>query len=683
MKLLSTFVFLLTFYLIMFSKLLAQSPLNAYNKAVIVYDTVTLKTSVLSNEKWSVKNKLNTVNIAIQQGSAKQDSLKELKIKIEKIDSLINFLNSPFTKKPPKINVDGNGKLALQSVSGIASVFNISTAYQSLVIDAVAKIVAEEFKEGITTMYLNKFRDRMNKIPGAKDIFPKTFDLLNSDNIFHFNSIGQEFKTAFDEDLKNTIPNFTQYLEDSVGKSKNSPALFVKFKQSEFYQPFLFSSDAGDKLLKGYHFTQLLSYLVTKYDSLPQYKDYYLVTKLVDILQYNLQDLERQEKNTQLAQIGSSTNNQTVWLNFNKVKTELLYNPKKVQLFLAFIYWDNQVFFDTNYPTFKTDASNPVKFFREKIIPLLDLLSKTDNYLNKGKVEASDYNEIIQLALDVIKLINTYPNTPFLKPNAIEISQKVIDIHKTVLKRDYSAVIPNVVFILNKVKDSSKTAATMDTSLVIFTNFLMRYGPFVVGVVNAKTSDELKDVLKKAIAPSGSYEAKRNSLSSITLTAYPGLIGGYETLANGKPNWQPNLGFTTPIGLEFMWGIRGERKVNRAEYVTFKDKKTDKVKALTGHSLGLMLSIIDIGAAVNYRLNEPDKELPSEINFAQVFSPGVAVHWGVKNTPITIGAGYQYTPQLRKISSTDQDLSNASRVYLRATWDVSLVNLFLKTEKRR
>ncbi len=114
-----------------------------------------------------------------------------------------------------------------------------------------------------------------------------------------------------------------------------------------------------------------------------------------------------------------------------------------------------------------------------------------------------------------------------------------------------------------------------------------------------------------------------------------------------EKNTEPLVGITAPIGFEFTWGFR--KKIASR---TTKDHgyaiKDEDIKKLSGSNFGIMLQVLDIGAVFKYRLNDSESELPEEFTFKQVFSPGAAFHYGFRKTPITLSAGYQYTPELRK-----------------------------------
>jgi hypothetical protein len=61
------------------------------------------------------------------------------------------------------------------------------------------------------------------------------------------------------------------------------------------------------------------------------------------------------------------------------------------------------------------------------------------------------------------------------------------------------------------------------------------YGSFMINIINAKTADEVKTALEELI-PKNLYQLKNTHSFSISLSAYPGIFGGWEkiTKTNGS-----------------------------------------------------------------------------------------------------------------------------------------------------
>lgn len=228
---------------------------------------------------------------------------------------------------------------------------------------------------------------------------------------------------------------------------------------------------------------------------------------------------------------------------------------------------------------------------------------------------------------------------------------------------------------------------------------------FLNDVMLATDSKKLAKVVESYALPPGSYKRKRNSWWSLDLNAFVGAYGAYEfARKNVDGNATPVLkssgwvyGVTAPIGISLSKTFG--RKLNiynpvKDEYIRNPDKlrfKHNNVFCRSSTTLTITASIVDIGAVVSYRFNNSeDSVLPQQPNWAQVFSPGISLSLGLRNTPLVLSAGYQYTPQLRKIKRGNAEpLLNSNRLYIGVLFDLPLANLFQhsymepSTKKRR
>ena len=111
------------------------------------------------------------------------------------------------------------------------------------------------------------------------------------------------------------------------------------------------------------------------------------------------------------------------------------------------------------------------------------------------------------------------------------------------------------------------------------------------------------------------------------------------------------------MGLGFSWGqvkIRPleehDSTINRHEIREFRDGKWF-TRYNTGRSHTLFFSVLDIGAITSFRLIDDDTETLPEFNWNNILAPGLYYLNGWKNSPISLGLGVQYGPQLRRIEA--------------------------------
>jgi len=311
--------------------------------------------------------------------------------------------------------------------------------------------------------------------------------------------------------------------------------------------------------------------------------------------------------------------------------------------------------------------------------------------------------ELIRHSLTVIKPVLSLALKDETRLNRIErLSEGILDAYTGVLEKDYDAVILNVIPVANTLLDvdyaealeANKGESKALTELRAGEHGarkrkmreVFRYGAFLAAVAESKNPEDIKQAIRAIALPTGSYSIKRRSFANISLNAYPGLTGGYELIQNelGR-RWAPNTGFTAPLGLNFSWGYRSKidnkRYLDNQKYRRRVDRSLDmrEERFLTGHSGSLFFSLLDLGAVVLFRLDGSDNSLPEDVGFQQVFSPGVMYSHGFPNIPISVLAGIQVSPQLRKFGDEPAD---SFRFNLGVTVDLPMANFHTRSVER-
>ena len=170
--------------------------------------------------------------------------------------------------------------------------------------------------------------------------------------------------------------------------------------------------------------------------------------------------------------------------------------------------------------------------------------------------------------------------------------------------------------------------------------WLVEYGPFLAELAASNDAASAQKIIEAAAAPVGSYRGKRDDGFSLTLSAFPGVQLGGEWLTNDQLEFATgaanHVGLFAPVGLDLAWALPGEG------------------------SLGIFVSILDLGALVDFRFNGDevkndkgaeagDAEASPQVGFGQVVSPGLYLNLGIWKTPLVLGFGAAYSPNLRKI----------------------------------
>ena len=284
-----------------------------------------------------------------------------------------------------------------------------------------------------------------------------------------------------------------------------------------------------------------------------------------------------------------------------------------------------------------------------------------------------------------------------------EIADHVLDAYGAVLDEDYDAVVMNVIPIAGTLLDVDLRDRThqlgSSPSRALLEELaedqgvrqrklqeVFRYGAFLAAVVESEDAEDIKDAIRSIALPSGSYSIKRRNFGNISLNAYPGLTGGAELLTgDGRRNWAPNFGFTAPVGLAFSWGYTDRINYERYALSNRYRRRVDRSlpvrgeRFLTGHSGSLFFPLLDLGAVVLFRLDGNTQSLPEDVGFQQLFSPGVVYAHGFPNLPVSVLAGVQVSPRLRKFGEERRD---AFRFNLGITVDLPMANFHTRSAER-
>ncbi|WP_323758001.1 hypothetical protein [Roseivirga sp.] len=238
-----------------------------------------------------------------------------------------------------------------------------------------------------------------------------------------------------------------------------------------------------------------------------------------------------------------------------------------------------------------------------------------------------------------------------------------------------------------KIPDTLKSEiVSLEAKLGKLPQLIMKYGNLAAGIAEAQNSEEVKNMIAAVALPAGSSSIKKKTVFNLALNAYVGPAFSREKLNDGpiglKNEFSGGFGLSTPVGISISVG----RKSIKNKYSSF----------------SAFASLIDIGALASFRFNVADSvaikdangnstmasvsELP-EIKLENIFAPGLYLVYGVPKAPISFGAGAQYSPQLRKVELTPEDLtlpkidvqSSLLRFQFFIAIDIPVLNFYSKT----
>jgi hypothetical protein len=219
-------------------------------------------------------------------------------------------------------------------------------------------------------------------------------------------------------------------------------------------------------------------------------------------------------------------------------------------------------------------------------------------------------------------------------------------------------------------------------------NEVTRLASFLNDVALSTDSKGLSKVIESYAMPPGSYKKKRNSWMSVDLNAYVGAYTGIEKIRDIDLDKKVigTYGVTAPIGLTLSWNRRKEitdNSIKLSDTYLEEYKFTDEgiLKKRKPVTFYIHTTIVDLGAIVAFKIGNPvvdstDLEM-QKFRWEQFFSPGLTFGIGIPKTPLVASVGYQFAPQIRKLSLETEQF-DAHRFSIGILVDIPLFNIWMK-----
>lgn len=574
----------------------------------------------------------------------------------------------------PNALLSGSGAgVAGVQAGGLSSLINPTTA-----IDALGTFIAKRFKEEINIAYLYKFREELNKKESLRLIFPRASDVLLKIEPYNYTSFLQTMQEAFDEDLRRTPRNILLYLDYIV--STNAAIIGSNENTLRLMQVIV---EAADSLNQG-RTGQFVLGNVGNSEYLKRINDDKLRIpfQLTSWLVRSLRSGDG-EKLLNGQQIGNLTT-----------------NPRLATLFIGLSMEGDERNILENalspagsldlYAKLNSLSTNAVKVVRfvSTVRKQLEVVTKSQDLIKQPSGD-NDARILayITLTSGVVDLLQTTVQRAEqlgigigLPPadKTFETSRQILSVVRNTIEKRYGLALTSGVAIATTLLDKNKMSENEKNNLGIdgYVGRVMRYGNFMVTVVNAKSTGEMLQALETAALPVGSYRIKRNNYFNISLNSYGGAFIGVESAreTNESKSREGAFSFapTAPIGLAFSWG----------------KSLTDKSINHDGSSISIFLSLIDVGAVFSFRLQNDDLSTLPELAWKNVMAPGIHIVHGIRNSPLSWSLGFQYGPQLRKLDLAKdgvQSIINTRAWRIGGTLfvDIPLFNLYTKRERKK
>ncbi|CAH0266205.1 MULTISPECIES: hypothetical protein [unclassified Pedobacter] len=535
------------------------------------------------------------------------------------------------TKKDYKTAEDINAeKIKLEESSMTSSgLTNLKIPSQTEMIDALATYIAKRAKQEAIVYFMEQWKGKFDKLTALKKLLPATEAKFRTYDELSAPSFDGSWKYSFSKDLNMLPSNGIKFLSE---KYSTSGSLTQR-------QNIVYLKDAqriSTLIIKKYNFIEIIE-SVTTIDSLesPGLKAFANMIRIINNEFYDLKD----PNGYWMSQSGfnSAVNNRAESV---QILIELLSNKYRELSLFANLRTDSISAIDIGrMKTWVSGTLIALKHFQNSQGDVSG--AKKDFSFNNYWVAFSD---LISTTLGQQAQGSIIKGSVGFAEGMAE-TRKLIETYQLIQEKNYAAASMSTLEIikpyLNEQTDGYKSAS--------------RIIAFISDILQSKNSGEMAEVIAAHALPPASFRIKQQHTSTFSLGAYFGPYAGLEYV-KGQGNKLPMvIGLSAPISLDYSWASYNK------SYMT------------------LSLILLDIGAAVSYRISHDNQGLPEEVRWSQLFSPGLAIRSGLGNTPLVLSLGAQMNPQLRDFGQ--QAKKDAIRSYVALLIDMPL--LFAKKGRER
>ncbi len=263
----------------------------------------------------------------------------------------------------------------------------------------------------------------------------------------------------------------------------------------------------------------------------------------------------------------------------------------------------------------------------DEITKLSDTISSLKSYEEPVPEELKDSYfdksvDFLQYALDPS---NIYSDGHFDDSEIklfIEIIKKYKSLEQNINNNQNLAALMNTYYIYG---DLCRTHPTFGLIYQGFSGNFLKGISIIADLLSAQSDEEIARIASDYIFSNTDANAKKESNYSVLLNSYAGFYYGKQS-DRVNNNWTRNNGFMAPIGLELSKGFKGFG------------------------NLSLFVPVFDLGAVIDFKVSNDSTETTTALEINNIISPGLYLTYGLPKIPVSIGGGFQFSPQLSKIT---------------------------------
>lgn len=611
-------------------------------------------------------------------------------------DVTIIYTSNPFIKKyvPLKGSLRGDslaglfhnggnqGPIRARSLGSAIGAMDVTS-----LADGLAQFLIERGNEELNAAFFNRFKRFLDQYPEFKTLFPNTKLFIDNLNAWEYANALNTLREAFDKDMKELLVNITKLkdLDPSMCRCKAAKAIDNDRKNADKDKDICPNACARRvNMLKGIFKTNegryLLSALVIANGILNKEK-YPDIINTISGEEYlagiEIDDPQMEEnfKNgLQLVNtISLSLKSNRIGMHYitsAEIDTLLINDAVLRDLFLGLLYQEiktKKIKINSHYvhEYMEVYVQGTIAYITDITTQIKNLNSSLENIKQskvKGEKDQSAYYAgVFESAKDILsamgntETIHQELQLPEEYQKIIDLSGNTFQIAHDIAVQNYNAAILGTVKLITDV--AATTADTTKETVKNFTIQLVKYGSFAANVVNAESPEEVKDAIKAVALPSGSFIVKQQLSWNVAVNGYIGYCWDWTSI-DGKKFIN---GVYAPVGISVSKGF--SRKA---------------LGAVT-----LFASLLDVGGIATYRLSNGQTDtLKQQVRLESIFSPSAQLMLSIPRAPISVCAGWRYTPKLYYTNGVGfETYAPRSTINLAVLIDIPIFNIYSKSFK--
>lgn len=527
---------------------------------------------------------------------------------------------------------------------------------QDIFIKNLSQLIASRFQEELNISYVTTLKKELEKekYRDLRALIPNSLNILRFNDPIEYKSFIPALRESMLEDIIGLPANLPEVIMNNKDQFSNNKEIYVSALAALFSLNHLNQQPADI-------FEDL-----ARTDFIKELPEFNHVVQLLGVFSENLR----------------SNNSLSGWYNTNALSE--LSRGKTFPLFIGLLLLKEQ-----NRPQVRLPLE-PIKQIikpnsRElrQLYNIIQLMGQIQELSDKIRINQStglaisekQFNYYVQQLIGLLKNgLATGDVLALVKDKTavdkvIAVMEDVLSISNQITNNEIEKV---VVFTINLLQKIFPESTEND-----FIRTFSKYSNLAIDLINADSEAFALTVLETAALPVKSYRTKRLYPMEFSISAYPGLFGGIETFTG---NTVDNLEQMTNASVRKSNGVFGfTAPVGFA--LSLSKGKSEGLDAKTHGAFTFFAPLIDLGAIATFRIQDETALLP-EFSFKNVFAPGLFGIYGFKNSPISIGAGFQYGPEIREVTVNEVTVdSKAWRIGINLAVDIPLLRIFTKERK--